>query len=224
MNTLPEPPRRGLAIFESRWFWLAVVLVSFGLPLGLSLSRPQLKAPAVFGRMHPFSVKDPSGADFVSEYTLSGIVSVFSFIDPDCTAPECGVRIEELKRLRQSLKGAGPTVRIVSISARPGTENEREKLGEIAKEVTAGSRLWNFITGTPAELHELAADNLSLGARAADLPALARQGTVIVVDQAGQIRGVHDLADAHVKVLNVLVMDIAFLVNTKPVIETKPRT
>lgn len=203
--------KRGGRIFESPWFWIAFFTLAFGVPLYRSLHRPQLTPPPVLGRMKPFQLKDYQGENFSSD-RISGIVSVFTFIDPTCRE-ECRPELENLDRIQKSLKGAGPTAKLVTLNTKPETVNPTQ-FGDFIKTLGPQSKMWIFVTGEAGEIHALVADNMGLGREAEDLPSLAKNGTIVLVDQVGQIRAVHHLTDS--QAINKAVLDIAVMINTNP--------
>ncbi|MBS1985138.1 MAG: SCO family protein [Bdellovibrionales bacterium] len=200
--------------FGSRYFWGLFVAAAFVVPLYRSFTRKQLVPPPVLGRMTPFELTDQSGEVFRSDY-VSGIVAVFAFVDTQCQA--CQPTYERLFRIVKSLKGAGPTVRLVSISVEPERDTP-EVLAAFAKPYHVGIRSWTFVTGKRTDIQSLVTQNMKLSP--ASLADLAARGTLVVVDQAGQIRRIETNLDE--ASLNVVIRDIAILINTNPPAPVRP--
>ena len=213
-----EPSGRGGRIFESPWFWGIFVAVAFFVPLYRSLIRKQLTPPPVLGRMRPFELIDHKGEKFSSD-RVSGIVSIFSFVDPRC-GERCPEELNRLDRVQKSLKGAGPTAKILTINTRPAEVTATE-LKTFVDGLGPTSKMWIFLTGTPDEVHSLVADNMGLGAQAQDLLALAHNGTIVLVDQAGQIRSVS--TSESTPALNQIILNLAVMINTNPPAPVRPK-
>lgn len=220
MSQLPPLPAnakpRGGRVFESAWFWILAIGLAFAVPLALSLRRPQLKAPPVLGQMKDFRLVDQDGQGFDSQMRLGGIVSLFTFVDTSCGEP-CKDTMERLYRLQRSLKGAGPTVRMMSLSVAQPAPDRPEALKHLGRSLNASFHSWTFLTGEPAEVKGLLAQLLAQAPeayRAAAPASLAQSGLVVLVDQRGQIRGVHELRQP--ETIAEAVKETAFLINTRP--------
>ena len=193
--------------------------ISFGLPLGFSLRKAQIETPPVKGHMQPFTLADENGYAF-SDKRLGGAVALFHFIDTECIE-ECQGAFDTLRRLSKALKGAGPTTWLVSLTVHPETDTSQRLLGY--RRVNSRSFMyWHLLTGTREDVNAFILDNMKLATmdpRLKDLTPqtfdrLAKEGWMVLIDQAGQIRSVHRPdTDAE---MNTLVKDIAVVINTNP--------
>lgn len=196
---------------ESPFLWILLIGISFAMPLIKSFNREPAKTPPVLGRMVPFELVGKDGEKF--SYTLiSGATAIFVFVDADCGEP-CAAAEAEYLRLQKSLKGAGPTARIVAVTTKPET-NDPAALTKLATRLGDFAKPWFFLTGTPAQIQEFLFTNMKLPRPTGDLSEYARRGHVVLVDPIGQIRAHADLSTKDA--LNPFILDVAVVINTFP--------
>ena len=139
----------------------------------------------------PFTLTDQDGQPFGSEQ-LKGKVWIVTLFYTSCPGP-CPMMTGRLKKIQDKLDD--PHVEMVSVSVDPDHDTPA-KMKDYANAVGAKVGRWAFLTGTPAQVQQVA-DGLKLGYE----PAAANAGQIVhatkflLVDKAGQVRGVYHTDD-----------------------------
>jgi len=172
-----------------------------------SVSRPFPSSRAITagfakqGRLPDFALTDHHGRPFTHE-TLAGRVWIAGFIFTRC-AGQCPLMHQAMQRLQERLE-AHPEVQLVSFSVDPEHDTV-ERLAAFARDLGAtdgrrrsrGAR-WRFVTGPRAALHALAREGFKLGVGEDGSIAepITHSVRLILVDQAGRLRGYYDATDS----------------------------
>lgn len=149
-----------------------------------------------YGQVPPFEFQDQSGKDFSSQ-SLKGKVWVAGFIFTRCAGP-CPVISSKMAALKKRLHYS-TKFNLVSFSIDPEYDTP-EKLSEYSKNFDqAEGPQWHFLTGSKANIHELAAKAFmqaaSEDASQENIQNRFMHGTrLALVDTAGNIRGFYDSA------------------------------
>jgi protein SCO1/2 len=209
-------------LFEKPLFWVVLVLILFGLPLGMSLSRPQPELPPVLGQIPEFSLINQDGRAVTKE-DFRGSVVVVNFIFTSC--PDvCPVLTAQMAKLQSRIIGNGPWIKLASISVDPETDVPW-KLKKYGEQFKAAFRSWSFLTGPLPEIERVVVGGFkSAMDRAApshpepsedgDLFSMTHGEKFVVVDQLGQIRGYFPAKTA--EDLDHILKVVAILANTRP--------
>lgn len=202
-----------------RWPWLfggvlcvVAALIMAALPFVLA------QKPAPLDRDGPvpaFSLIDRFGEGFSND-ALAGKVWVANFMFTTCPSI-CPVMSRHLGKLQEAMRSAGlrDDAAIVSFSVQPEVDTP-EVLREYGVLHGAEPGFWHLLTGERSAIWSLSKDGFKLHVGQADNPAepVAHTGKLVLVDQAGVVRGYYDgLTPA---VIDELMADIRQLVNEGP--------
>jgi protein SCO1/2 len=125
-------------------FWVAALVVLFGVPVARSLARRVPPPPPVLGTLPAFTLTDQHGHPFGTT-DLAGKVWVADFIFTGCqeACPQLTARMREVGRRARNL---GPDFHLVSISVDPERDTP-ERLAAYAARYSASPLAWSFLTG-----------------------------------------------------------------------------
>ena len=156
-----------------------------------------LRARVVLGDYGPapsFALTDAQGRP-ASSADLQGRIWVADFIFTRC-AGQCPMMSGRMQALQEAFVGH-PDVQLVSFTVDPGHDRP-DVLAAYAEQYAARQGRWRFLTGEPAAMERLAHDGFRL-AFAAEPGSVSEPIThsarLVLVDQAGRIRGYFDTAD-----------------------------
>jgi cytochrome oxidase Cu insertion factor (SCO1/SenC/PrrC family) len=137
-----------------------------------------------------FSLVDHEGRPFTRQ-TLAGRVWIADFIFTRC-AGQCPLMHEAMQRLTRH-----PTLQLVSFTVDPAFDTV-ERLGVFARDVGAPPGRWRFVTGERPALWALARDGFKLGVGedGSSIEPITHSVRLVLVDQAGRIRGYYNATDA----------------------------
>jgi hypothetical protein len=171
----PLPQRVAARLTGSAWFWAALVVVLFAVPVYRSVTRPLPAAPPVVGDLPAFALTDQQGKP-VTDADLRGTVVIAEFVSASRFAEKPTAAAGLVRRVRNT----GGSVRIVSfVDAPPGTPPWCD-----ADAARAALPRWIHASGDLAAFEAAAR-------RAAGLPAeIPLWGRLLLVDARGRIRRV----------------------------------
>ncbi|MEM8782814.1 MAG: SCO family protein [Planctomycetota bacterium] len=202
-----------------RWPWLiggmlcviaAAVMVA--VPFVLAAAPAPLDK---YGPVPAFTLTDRFGEPFASD-RLNGKVWVANFMFTTCPSI-CPVMSRHLGGLQAKLRAADlrNDAAIVSFSVQPEVDTP-EVLREYGAAIQAEPGFWTLLTGERSDIWGLSKDGFKLHVGAVDNPVepIAHTGKLVLVDQAGVIRGYYDgLTPA---VIDELTRDVQRLVDAGP--------
>ncbi|HEX7878544.1 MAG TPA: SCO family protein [Candidatus Eisenbacteria bacterium] len=151
-----------------------------------------------FGPAPSFELVDQLGRPF-SSTALAGRPWVADFVFTRCAGP-CPLMTRRMAALVDTL-GPRTPVKFVSFTVDPEYDTPAV-LREYAGGFRADPDRWRFLTGLPADLHQVSVNgfHLAMGEAEADsatqLISVAHSTRFILVDAAGQVRGYYDGEDA----------------------------
>jgi protein SCO1/2 len=207
-------------IFESKLFWIAIVLILFSLPLTLSLRRPPVPQPPVLGQLNNFALTNQDGNPFGTAQVAGSVVLV-NFVFTRCPST-CPVLTKTMSQIQERLKGTAKSIQLLSITVDP-EHDKPEVLKAYAKQYGARHQTWNFLTGPKEDIRKLVVENFKSALEApvsndtTDMsPAfdIAHGEHFILVDQIGRIRAYEHVKSG--KDINRLMKLFAILANTPP--------
>ena len=165
-----------------------------------------------YGSLPEFSLTTHQGSAFHREH-LSGSIWIASFIFTRC-AGQCPMMNAQMAKLQEAFRRL-PTVRFVSFTVDPEHDTP-DVLADYAKRYGADAAHWQFVTGEPAAMTQLAERGFHLG--------VSRDGSArepithslrfVLVDQAGHLRGYYDATEP--PALKRLIADARSLVQDGP--------
>lgn len=197
--------RTGKTLSWSVWIGLALIIATLAVALMLVKLKSQLEpgiAPLpVIGPVPTFALTNQLG-NRVTLDDLKGRVWVADIIFTRCAGP-CPVMTRQMRELQDSLP-ADSRAQLVTLT----TDAEYDTptvLKEYAVKFGANPERWNFLTGRPKDVANLAIDGLKLTAIAkkpeerTDPVDLFVHSTIFVaVDPQGRLRGVFETQGDHV--------------------------
>jgi protein SCO1 len=144
-----------------------------------------------------------------------GFVTIADFFFTECPTI-CPVMSSQLARIQDKIKADGlqDKVRIISFSVKPQNDTP-EILRTYGEKIGADFNMWNFVTGKPADIYELAEDGFLLSA----FPSDTAQGGVFhtdkitLLDRELHIRGYYD--GTSTKGMDALYEDLKILLEEK---------
>ena len=170
------------------WFWIA-----FGLSLGLSMvalvgCTASTGLPS-FGLVPDFTLTDQSGKPFLSADTLRGKVWIADFIFTNCAGP-CPRMSAQMRGVGNALRDV-KDLRLLSFTVDPARDTPAV-LAKYAERYQAEPGVWFFLTGSQADLHNLARNVFMLGDVNGDLQHSTR---FVLVDRKSRVRGYYLTSD-----------------------------
>jgi len=189
----------GGAWLASPWFWVATMILSFGVPLYRSFTVPKPPPLPVLGTLESFTALNQDGLPFSSQEQLRGAVTVMQVISSSSEDKDNLAALEGMSRFQNRVLGVGNSVRLISFGADP-VRDTPAALRELGLRLTARFRQWTFLSGPlPTSLLRLE-----------PMP-----GEYFLIDQLGQVRRRGSLAEITPpnKGMNFWIRDLAFLVN-----------
>lgn len=222
-TTLPQPQPSNssfLKIFESKVFWLLVVVILFSIPLVMSLKRPSIVQLPVLGQLENFELINQKGRNFGTK-DIAGSVLLVNFIFTRCP-DTCPMLTRTMAQIQSQLKATGKSIQLLSITADPAFDKP-EVLDAYASKFGADPGLWTFLTGSREAVRKVVVDNFKtalespISADSQDMaPAfeIAHSERFVLIDQIGRIRAYKTIKTE--KDINQTVKDFAILVNTPP--------
>lgn len=137
-----------------------------------------------------FSLVNQDDQPFSSEQ-LKGKAWIATLFFTTCPGP-CPMMSNRLRKIQKSVDD--PNVMLVSLSVDPEHDTP-EKLKDYSRNMTADPARWVFLTGKPEDVQKTA-DGLKLGFQpAAGEEAITHSTKFLLVDKAGQVRGVYATDD-----------------------------
>lgn len=181
---------------KTRWFaWTALGLVLAavaGLFVRTQFQRSDLPR---LSRIQPFALTNELG-QLVTARDLAGKVWVGDIIFTRCGGP-CPKMTEEMSKLQNALP-AGQPLAFVTLTTDPEYDSPAV-LKSYGQKFGADFSRWMFLTGTKAQIKNLAADSLKLAAvekapaeRDADNDLFIHSTIFVLVDKSGAMRGVYE--------------------------------
>jgi protein SCO1/2 len=183
------------------WFvWMGVVLTLLILVLGYGLAHLKLRAALgkplpVLGTVAPFTLTNQAG-EVVTLDTLRGRVWVADIIFTRCAGP-CPIMTRQMRELQTGLPTKGGT-RLVTLTTDPDFDTP-PVLKQYGEKFGADSRAWMFLTGSKAQIANLAIDSLKL--TSVEIKPEQRQNPedlfvhstiFVVVDKQARLRGIFE--------------------------------
>jgi protein SCO1/2 len=206
LRGVPASPRARLiekAIYAGMALTVVGTLVLLGLNATHRLRARSAGAGATagaaelarYGEVPDFELLERSGGRFGSR-ELRGSLYVADFIFTSCSA-QCVGLSDRMAKLQAELPQR-PDVKLVSFTIDPKVDTP-ERLREYAERFHAQVGRWFFLTGDEAVIRKLSIEGFKLGVTAGASEAatdIDHTPRLVLVDQAGAIRGWYDANDA----------------------------
>lgn len=144
-----------------------------------------------------------------------GFVTIADFFFTECPTI-CPVMSSQLARIQDKIKADGlqEKVRIISFSVKPQNDTP-EILKAYGNKIGADFGMWNFVTGKPGDIYELAEDGFLLTAFPSDTAqgGIFHTDKVTLLDREMHIRGYYD--GTSTKGMDALYEDMKVLLDNK---------
>jgi protein SCO1/2 len=201
-----EPSGTWQRLAGSPWFWVALVLVVFAVPLVRTFRRAHAHPVGVLWPLPDWTLTDQNGQPYGAR-NLHGKVYIANFIFTSC-ALECPRLTREMGHLVPQLSRFGDRVHFVSISVDPTTDTP-ERLRTYMARYHADPQRWTFVTGPEDAVMQAVTAGFRVGVeqppRAADGTFnpldLAHSNRFALVDAQGQLRNTYEADPAGVQQL-----------------------
>jgi protein SCO1 len=196
------------------WGVLALALVAIAV-LFVRSRQSRSRLPEYF-QVQPFTLTNQLGHP-VGLGDLTGHVWVADIIFQRCAGP-CPKMTEEMSKL-QNLFPAEEPLRLVTLTTDPEHDTP-EVLRTYAEKFEADPSRWHFLTGSKAQIRDLAANSLKLGSEEKDETQQQNENDLfihstvfVLIDQRGKVRGFHESLEPGFQ--EKIVADIKSLLNEK---------
>lgn len=183
----PAPPQRTI--------WIGLVLIVVILSLSFWQTRRNTMNLPELGQVAPFTLTNQLG-QVVTEANLLGHVWLADIIFTRCPGP-CARMTRQMAEVQRALP-AESTARLISLTSDPSFDTS-EVLAKYGTRFGASSSRWQFLTGTKAEIANLAIASLKLTAvekaeqeRTSPEDLFIHSTMFVLVDKKGRLRGFHD--------------------------------
>ena len=197
-------------LVRSKLFWVLFLLFGFSYPIYRSLNRELPPELPVIAQVPEFELISENGQRFGSK-DLKGKVYLANFVFSRCPTV-CPKMLGELEKIQKRIRGTGHKVSIVTFTVDPDFDNEKV-LFDLARKHKANPYAWTFLTGNDKEaMFKLYRDGFKVGVEqnAKDLMEIAHTEKIVLVDDAGGIRGYYPFEENKI---NQLMIDVGLLIN-----------
>jgi protein SCO1/2 len=200
-------------------FWLIFWILSFSYPVYRSLNRVLPPPLPIYYQVPDFSLTNEFKKPFGSK-DLKGKFYIANFMFTSCPS-SCPALMDKMDIIQKRIRGVGTKAAIVTFTVDPDTDTP-EVLFKYARKRNTNPFIWNFLTGTKADLQKIVVDGYKvpmgnkeavskkLGAQTITLMDIAHSEKVVLVDDQGQIRGYYSTDKVE---LDRLMIDMGLLVN-----------
>ena len=202
-------------------FWLLLVGLLFGLPVGRSLTRSLPPPLPVLSQLPDFALVDENGKPF-HRHDLDGRVWVADFVFTRCPGA-CPLLSKKMEKIQKRTRNLGRAFHLVSFSVDPEHDTPAE-LHAYARRFHANPRGWTFLTGPLEAMQAAVVKGFKIamvleppapasdgGGRGAEFFDIVHGEHFVLVDQQGRIRGYYEASEEGI---NDLVAGVAMLVNS----------
>ncbi len=178
----------------------------------ISLPDGSQRADTLYYPIPKFSFINQDSA-FITQSNYSGFITIVDFFFTECPTI-CPMMSAQMVRLQDKFKKENPElpIRFLSFSVKPESDIP-EKLRLYAERIGADLEHWNFLTGKPADIYDLAQRGFLLTAFPSDTAqgGIFHTDKVTLLDRQLRIRGYYD--GTSTASMNSLYADAQFLTN-----------
>ena len=175
--------------------WSVLALVIAAIVLLYVREQSRKSDLPVYGSIQPFTLTNHLGSPFTLS-DLKGKVWVADIIFSRCAGP-CPTMTQEMATLQKTFS-AEDDLHLVTLTTDPDYDSPAI-LKRYAGKFEADPATWNFLTGTKAEIKNLAIDGLKLAAvekeeelQQNENDLFIHSTTFILVDKQGRVRGAYE--------------------------------
>ncbi len=212
-SNLVRKPNFIAKLVASKLFWVLSVSFLFAYPVTKSMLRQLPADLPVYGTLPHFLFVAENGENFGTD-TLKGKVYVASFMFTTCTT-SCPLLLTKIQKVQHRMRGVLDRAAIVSFTVDPETDTP-DVLFKKAREMKANPHVWRFVNGPMSDTKKLLVDGFKvpMGDKeiANSVMDVAHSNKLVLVDQAGQIRGYYSIEGDGI---NHMMIDLGLLINQK---------
>jgi len=206
-------------LMRSRVFWLTFWVVMFSYPVYRSLHRILPPPLPVYYKVPEFSLTNEFNKPFGTK-DLMGKYYIANFMFTSCPTT-CPALMDKMDIVQKRIRGLGTKAAIVTFTVDPKNDTP-DVLFKYARKRHTNPYVWNFLTGTEADLKKIVIDGFKvpMGNKEAVTKQLDNQKVtlfdivhtekVVLVDEKGQIRGYYGTDKVE---MDRLMIDMGLLVN-----------
>lgn len=206
-------------LIRMKSFWLIFWVLSFSYPVYRSLNRTLPPPLPVYFQVPEFTLTNEFNKPFGSK-DLKGKFYIANFMFTSCPST-CPALMDKMDLIQKRIRGVGTKAAIVTFSVDP-TNDTPEVLFKYARKRNTNPFIWNFLTGSKADLQKLIIDGFKvpmgnkeavtkkLDNKTITLMDIVHSEKVVLVDDKGQIRGYYSTDKVE---LDRLMIDMGLLVN-----------
>ena len=206
-------------LMRTKSFWIIFWLFSFSYPVYRSINRTLPPPLPVYYQVPEFSLTNEFNKPFGSK-DLKGKFYIANFMFTSCPS-SCPALMEKMDKIQKRIRGVGTVAAIVTFTVDPTTDTP-ETLFKFARKRHANPFIWNFLTGSEADLKKIVIDGYKvpmgnketvtkkLEDKNITLIDIAHSDRVVLVDDKGRIRGYYSTDKVE---MDKLMIDLGLLVN-----------
>lgn len=200
-------------------FWIIFWLLSFSYPIYRSINRTLPPPLPVYYQVPEFTLTNEFNKPFGSK-DLKGKFYIANFMFTSCPST-CPALMEKMDLIQKRIRGVGTKAAIVTFTVDPQTDTP-EVLYKFARKRNSNPFIWNFLTGSKADLQKIVVDGFKvpmgekaevakkLEEKTITLMDIVHSEKVVLVDDRGQIRGYYSTDKFG---MDRLMIDMGLLVN-----------
>ena len=206
-------------LIRMKSFWLIFWILSFSYPIYRSINRTLPPPLPIYYSVPSFTLTNEFGKPFGSN-DLKGKFYIANFMFTSCPST-CPALMDKMDIIQKRIRGLGTKAAIVTFTVDPSTDTPAV-LFKFARKRNTNPFIWNFLTGTKADLEKIVVDGFKvpMGNKEAvtkkldnetiTLMDIAHSDRVVLVDSKGQIRGYYSTDKVE---MDRLMIDLGLLVN-----------
>ncbi len=197
-------------------FWILFLLLAFGLPIGITVSRAMRRtAPLplpIHAEIPEFTYTDQHGEPYGTA-DLRGKVWVANFIFTRCPSI-CPLVTEKMRNIQHRSRALGDGFHMVSFTVDPDYDTP-EVLAEYARKNKVSQTRWTFVTGPFNDLKKTVEQGLKISMGRDNpnesLPSITHGTHFVLIDSQLRIRGFYDSESD--EAMSRLLQDAGLLMN-----------
>jgi len=206
-------------LIRRKSFWLLFWVLSFSYPVYRTLNRTLPPPLPVYYVVPEFTLKNEFGKPFGTK-ELQGKFYIANFMFTSCPT-SCPALMAKMDLVQKRIRGLGTKAAIVTFTVDPEVDTP-EVLYKFARKRHSNPFIWNYLTGTKAELEKVIVGGYKvpmgtkepvekqLAEGKISLFDIAHSEKLVLVDDRGQIRGYYGTDRVE---MDKMMIDLGLLVN-----------
>lgn len=206
-------------LIRRKSFWLIFWLLSFSYPVYRTLNRTLPPPLPVYYTVPEFTLKNEFGKPFGTK-ELNGKFYIANFMFTSCPT-SCPALMDKMDLVQKRIRGLGTKAAIVTFTVDPEVDTA-ETLYKYARKRHSNPFIWNYLTGTKAELEKVIISGFKVPMGSKEpvekqlaegkitLFDIAHSEKLVLVDDRGQIRGYYGTERVE---MDRMMIDLGLLVN-----------